>query len=218
MSRPLVTLTAPPAGLDLAGYPALPGDEAPTTLFRIVHLRSRTTGALNPPWRFNSVPPGASRFDLRAPEGTCYWSDRRYGSWVEVWRGAGVVDRADVTRRALFSATPPALRLADTTSLAAHSFGGTGELATVVPYDVPQAWAQALRAHGFAGLVSRCRHDPSLTALNLAVFGPSGVSARRVGWTTHRSALLGDPQLAAELAELRVQVAAVPHTVPITAP
>ena len=216
MSRPSVTLTAPPASL--RGYPALASRATPKTLFRIFHLRDRTTGALNSPWRFSSVPPGASRFDLTAPEGTCYWSDRRYGSWVEVWRGTGVVDRADVTRRAMFSATPPKLRLADTLALAAHSFGGTGELSTLIPYDLPQAWAQALRGHGFSGLVGRCRHDPSLAARNLAIFGPAGVVARRTGWTTRRSDLLGDPQLAAELAALKVQVAAVPHSVPITVP
>jgi hypothetical protein len=214
MTRPRVTLTAPPA--DLNGYPALRARETPRTLFRIVHLRNQATGALNSPWKFSSVPPGESRFDLHAPEGTCYWSDRRYGSWVEVWRGTGVVDRADVTRRAMFSATPPTLRLANTLALAAHTFGGTGELSTLIPYDLPQAWAQALRSSGFAGLVGLCRHDPSLTARNVAVFGPGGVVTRRTGWTTRRSDLLSDPQLAAELAALNVQVAAVPHTVPIT--
>jgi len=214
MTRPRVTLTAPPD--DLNGYPALLARETPTTLFRIFHLRNRTTGALNSPWRFSSVPPGESRFDINVPEGTCYWSDRRYGSWVEVWRGTGVVARSDVTRRAMFSATPPELRLADTLALLAHRFGGTGELSALVPYDLPQAWAQSLRSHGFAGLVGLCRHDPSLTARNVAIFGPSGVLARRAGWTTRRSDLLSDLQLAAELAELNVQVASVPHTVPIT--
>ncbi len=216
MTLPHVTLTAPPG--DLSGYPALPARETPQTLFRIARLRDRVTGALNSPWRFSSVPPGASRFDLTAPEGTCYWSDRRYGSWVEVWRGTGVVDRSDVTRRALFTATPPKLLLADTLAVAAHSFGGTGELSTLIPYDLPQAWAQALRGNGFSGLVGLCRHDPSLTARNVAVFGPGGVVARRKGWITHRSDLLSDPQLVAELAALNVQVAAVPHTVAITVP
>lgn len=214
MTRPRVSLMAPPA--DLTSYPALTAEQTPATLFRICHLRHRSTGALSSPWRFSSVPPGESRFDLNTPEGTCYWSDRRYGSWVEVWRGTGVVDRADVTRRAMFSARPPSLRLADTLALAAHRLGGTGELSTLLPYTLPQAWAQALRSHGFAGLVGLCRHDPSLTARNVAVFGPAGVVARRTGWTTRRSDLLSDPQLAAELGDLNVQVAAVPHTVPIT--
>lgn len=216
MSDPKVTLGPPPA--DLTGYPSLAARELPKTLFRIFHLRHRTTGALNSPWRFTSVPPGRSRFDIDEPEGTCYWSDRRYGCWVEVFRGTQVVDRLDVTRRALFSATPPKLRLANTLALAAHSFGGTGELSTVIPYDIPQAWARALRAHGFAGLVARCRHDPGLTARTFAVFGPSGVSARRAGWVTRRGAVLDDPKLVEELAQLKVLVAAVPHRVPITTP
>lgn len=216
MTAPSPTIGAPPS--DLSAFPVLQPARSPRELFRIFHLRHRTTGALNSPWRFSSRPPGAARFDLEEPNGTCYWSDRRYGCWVEVWRGAGVVDRADVTRRALFTTTPPKLRLADTTARAAHGVGVTGELSTLVPYDVPQAWAQALHRDGFQGLVGLCRHDPSLTARNFAIFGPSGTVVRRRGWTISRSPLLGDAVLAAELTELGVQVAAVPHTVPITAP
>jgi hypothetical protein len=215
MSRLSVSLTAPPRRL--RGYPLLAARDTPATLFRLFHLRDGASGALNSPWRFSSVPPGDSRFDVPVPEGTCYWSDRRYGSWVEVFRGTGVVDRADVTRRALFVATPPRMRWANTLALAAHRFGGTGELSTIVPYDLPQRWA-ALRSHGFAGLVAVCRHDPSLRARNFSVFGPAGVLARRTGWTTRRTTPLADLALAGELAQLGVRVAAVPYTVPITAP
>lgn len=216
MSGPSATLTEPPD--DLSGFPALSARDTPATLFRIFHNRHRTTGVPNSPWRFSSVPPGDRRFDIEAPEGTCYWSDQRYGCWVEVWRGTGVVDRADVTRRALFTASPPGLSLADTLAEAAHRLGVTGELSTIIPYDLPQAWAQALSSAGFAGLVGICRHDPSLAARNVAIFGPHGVARRRKGWKVRRSAVLGDLQLAAELAQLGVQVAAVPHTVPITPP
>jgi hypothetical protein len=216
MSGPSVTVTDPPD--DLSAFPALSAGDTPATLFRIFHNRNRTTGALNSPWRFSSVPPGDCRFDIEAPEGTCSWSDRRYGCWVEVWRGTGVVDRADVTRRALFTGSPPALRLANPLARAARRLGVTGELSMIIPYDVPQAWAQALRSAGFAGLVGICRHDPSLTARNVAIFGPTGVTARRTGWTVRRSAVLDDRQLAAERAELGVHVAAVPYVVPITPP
>lgn len=164
------------------------------------------------------MPPGRSRFDIDQPRGTCYWSDRRYGCWVEVWRGTRVVDRADVTRRDLFTAPPPALRLANTLARAARRFGVTGELSTLIPYDVPQAWARAVHAAGFAGLVGLCRHDLSLAARSVAVFGPARIVARRTGWTTRRSAILADAQLAAQLAELGVQVAAVPYAVPVVAP
>lgn len=213
MSTPSVSLPDPP--LDLSEFPALEATEAPAQLYRIFHLRNRA-GRPNPPWRFSSRPPGASRFDIDHPEGTCYWSDRRYGSWVEVFRGTGVVDRADVTRRALFTASPPTLRLANALALAAHAFDMTAELSTLVPYDRPQAWARAFRKAGFDGLVGVCRHDPSLQARNFAIFGPAGVVARRRGWVTTRSTPLADGVLADELRELKIQVAAVPFTVPIT--
>lgn len=216
MSRATVTIGAPPE--DLTDFPVVPADDMPDELFRIFHHRHHTTGAVNPPWHFSSVPPGASRFDVDRPNGTCSWSDRRYGCWVEVWRGTRVVDRADVTRRDLFTGTAPVLRLANTLTRATRRFGMTGELSTLVPYDVPQAWARAFRATGFDGVVGLCRHDPSLTARSFAVFGPAGMVARRTGWTTRRSAILGDAQLAAELAELGVQVADVPYTVPVSTP
>lgn len=216
MSGPTVTIGPPPA--DLTDFPVTQADDMPDELFRIFHHRHRSTGNVNPPWRFSSVPPGASRFDLDRPRGTCYWSDRRYGCWVEVWRGTRIVDRADVTRRDLFTAQAPALRLANTLARAARRYGVTGELSTLIPYGVPQAWARALHAAGFGGLVGLCRHDPSLTARSFAVFGPAGMVARRTGWTTRRSAILADAELAAELAELGVQVSAVPYAVAISAP
>lgn len=213
MRTPSISLPDPPD--DLNGFPRLQAADTPAHLFRIFHLRN-LAGRLNPPWRFSTRPPGDSRFDLDQPEGTCYWSDRRYGSWVEVFRGTGVVDRADVTRRALFTASPPPLDLADTLAHAAHAFGVTAELSTLVPYDRPQAWARAIRRAAFDGLVGICRHDPSLQARNFAIFGPAGVVVRRRGWVTSRSSPLADAVLGDELRELEVQVAAVPFTVPIT--
>ena len=133
-----------------------------------------------------------------------------------MFRGTGVGDRADVTRRALLTTTPPALELADTLAPAGHAFGMTGELSLIVPYDRPQSWARAFRSAGFDGLVGACRHDPSLQARNFAIFGPGGVVARRRGWVTTRSTPLADAVLADELRDLGVQVAAVPFTVPIT--
>jgi len=213
VSSPSVSLTGPPA--DLNRFPTVTAAQTPARLFRLVHVRDRA-GTLNPPWHFSSRPPGDSRFDIDQPEGTCYWSDRRYGSWVEVFRGTGVVDRADVTRRALFTTTPPALELADTLAPAGHAFGMTGELSTIVPYDRPQSWARAFRSAGFDGLVGVCRHDPSLRARNVAIFGPAGVVTRRRGWVTTRSSPLADAVLAGELRDLQVQVAAAPFTVPVT--
>ena len=209
MSGPEVDLPQPP--VDLSGFPWW--QQLPSQLFRIAFHRDRA-GELNSPWRFSSVPPGASRFDLPLPQGTCYWSDRRYGAFVEVFRRSPLVDRTDVTRRRLFTAVPPSsLRLADTTARAAYAHGLTGELSTVAPYTLPQAWARALSAARFAGMVGFCRHDPSLSARNVALFGPSGTVARRTGWRTQRRPLEADPVLAVELAALGVRIAPVPYRV-----
>lgn len=215
-SAPSVALGAPPASL--RGFPTLSPADTPSVLYRIFHHRHHRTGALNAPWHFTSVPPGGSRFDVPEPGGTCYWSDRRYGCWVEVFRGVGAVERSEVTRRRLFAATPPNLSLANTLDLGARAFGVTGELSTVVPYDLPQQWASALRTAGRDGLVARCRHDPSLTARNFAIFGPSGPASRRAGWRTRRTTLQADRQLAGELRQLGVKILAVPHVVPVTPP
>lgn len=209
-----VTLTEPPE--DLAGFPALRA--TPSRVYRIFFHRHHRTGAVNSPWNFTANPPGLNRFDLPLPAGTCYWSDRKYGSWVEVFRGTRVVDRADVTRRRLFTSAPPRLRLANTLAKAAYRFGVTGEMSTIVGYALPHAWAAALRTAGFAGLVARCRHDPSLTARSIAVFGPAGAHGRRRGWRVARTRLEVDAELATELGRLGVRISRRPHSVPITPP
>ena len=64
---------------DLSAFPrTLP----PPVLYRLAFHRD-PTGAVTGPWRFGSVPPGANRFDLPVPHGTCSWSDRRYGALVQ---------------------------------------------------------------------------------------------------------------------------------------
>lgn len=208
-------LQPPPA--TLTGFPIRPRSRSPRTLYRIFWHRSRA-GRLNSAWNFTSVPPGGNRFDLPSPAGTCYWSDRAVGAVVEVFRGIKILAPVDLQRRRLFSAVPPPLRLADTTAPAAYSFGVTVEMSAIMPYDLPQQWAQALAAHGTEGLIGLCRHDPSGRARNIAVFGPTGTPARRAGWTVERTRMDRDPQLMADLRRLRVRTVPVPFAVPTVAP
>lgn len=205
----------PPA--DLTGFPRRPRSRAPRTLHRIYWHRNRQ-GELNSAWNFTSDPPGKSRFDLLAPAGTCYWSDRAYGAFVEVFRGITVLAPTDVQRRRLFTASAPALRLADLTAPAAYSFGVTAELSSSPSYEIPQQWARALAAHGLDGLISLCRHDPSARARNIAVFGPAGTPVRRTGWTVQRLRLDRDQQLMAELRRLGVRTVPIPLSVPTVRP
>lgn len=209
-------LQPPPASLHR--FPRLPDRRRPHQLFRIFHARNRLTGRVNSPWNYRSVPPGGGRFDLPAPHGTCYWSDRRYGAWVEVFRGVRVFDLADARTRRLFVGTPASLDVADLCAPAAYRFGVTAELCTTPDYDIPQQWAAALYRAGVEGVHALVRHDPSASARTFAVFGPAGAAARRVGWHTVRTRIEQDTVLLRELAALGVRGAAVPHTVPITRP
>lgn len=213
-------LQPPPA--TLTGFPRLPARSQPRELYRIFHARHRTTGLLTPPWYDSSTvagqPAQGGRFDLDPPMGTCYWSDRRYGAWVEVFRGVRMLDPADARKRRLFVATPPKQRIADLTALAAYRFGVTAEVSTTPDYALPREWAAALAAHGFAAVRGTCRHDPTSRAHNIAVFGRAGASARRAGWRTRRTRVETDARLLRELARLHVSIAPIPHTVATVRP
>ena len=205
-------LQPPPA--DVAGFPARRSTPALRTLYRIFSMRGRD-GSARSVWHFTS---GANRFDVDPPHGTCYWSDRRYGAWVEVFRGAKLVDVADASRRRICTGSAPALRLANLLSRRAYLYGVTAAVSTQPDYVIPQQWAKVLLANGFSGVVGTCSHDPSSTALNVAVFGRAGTPRTQAGWRTTVARLETDPLLLAELASLGVHVATVPFSVPITPP
>ena len=187
-------------------------------LYRIYWHRDRVTGAVNSPWRFSAVPPGLGRFDLPSPDGTCYWSSRRYGAWVEVWRGATTIDVADLRARRLWAAQAPPLRLANLLSRTSYPYGVTAAISTQPDYALPQQWAGALRRAGFAGLVGSCSHDPASVALNVAVFGREGTPRRQRGWATTSGRIEHDAVLLTELASLGIRVAPVPFDVPTSPP
>jgi len=109
----VVTGGPPP---DLQEFPELPEPAAAGPFHRIWRARDAATGAVRPPWWFAGVPSAPlGRFDLPAPEGTCHLSTTLAGAWLEVFRGTGLVDRADADRRRLLSVRRGGggLRLAD---------------------------------------------------------------------------------------------------------
>lgn len=59
------------------------------------------------------------------------------------------------------------LMLADLTGASLKRLGGTGELSTILPYDLPQAWAQAVHAHPACahGILYQSRHMNDQKAL-----------------------------------------------------
>jgi hypothetical protein len=208
-----VPLEPPPPAVRLARFPALPKSRYPFEVFRIFRHRDPVTGAARSPWNFTTSPEGAGRFDVPAPRGTCYWSDQRYGAWLEVFRFAGLVDRADVDARRLAAAEPPRLTFADFQAARARSYGVTGEISATPDYVLPRAWADALDQAGFEGLVSVARHDSTHRARTFSVFGPSGPQIRRRGWRVRRSRLSVDARLLGELSQFGTGIVPRPFDV-----
>lgn len=105
------------------------------------------------PWWFASVPADleadSGRFDLPAPQGTCYLALDQLTCILELigpeWFTGGVVSDAFITIRRLYAYELPAgVTLANLTGAGLADFRVSSELASMADYAVPQAWAQAL--------------------------------------------------------------------------
>lgn len=201
----------------LAGFPRLSAADTPNPLYRIFTPVDSHTGAARRPWFFSSA---SGRFDLPAPHGTCYFSDRRYGAWLEVFRGCGYVDRADVERRRLLVATRTGrrLRLANLRAAQARPFGVTADLVAGDDHSRPRQWAVALQTVGFEGVVGTIRHDPTLAARIMALFGRGGPQARVIGWRTTTNHLVDDAGLLEEAAAFGTGVVGRPWDVTVVRP
>lgn len=144
------------------------------------------------PWFFSSrdTARDPGRFDLRSDDGgTCYWAVSAAAAVIEAVADPDapeppLLTLAGLANLSVWSAAhvPAARRrrLADTTVAALPAL--TGELATIVPYDIPWAWADAFHADGRTGICYRGRfsHDDSL-----ALFGPAGIPPDLPGTARH---------------------------------
>ena len=114
------------------------------------------------PWWFGNE--GGGRFDLPSPRGTCYTA-LDPGSAVRERVGPVLGGAVAVPESLLEDVVVSRLRLpdgrdvADVQSSTAAEFGVTRELETMVPYAVPQLWAQALDGAGHGGV----RYGPRFT-------------------------------------------------------
>lgn len=166
-SRERVALGSPPD--DLSGFP--------TWQLRRTTRLWRAHGPSRSPWWFSSDL--SCRFDLPAPDGTCYLATspdvavrERFGARLV---RAGFLAAAEVEGFVVSDLrVPQGVRVADVATPAAAALGVTGELSTVVPYALPQQWAAALHAVGLGGVRYAARFTPSPRPAALALFGPSG--------------------------------------------
>src|SRR6202000_1304640 len=90
------------------------------------------------PWWFSQVPGGRGRFDLPAPEGTCYWSSQPYGAFLEAFRGTRLGASPDVVLRGMWRASAPRLRLATLLARRAASFGIPAAISSQPDYTLPR--------------------------------------------------------------------------------
>jgi hypothetical protein len=166
-----------PAG-DLSGFPAFDYPEG-TSLYRAV-------SAGNGPWWFSSSM--NSRFDLAAPDGTCYLGVTMEAAIRE--RGGkrmltlGYVNSGFVTAMNVVQLKLPApVRAAAVASPDAVKFGCNRELSTISDYDLTQTWAAAFHRAGFGGIAYPSRFTSILEANAFALFGASGEQKHRVAKT-----------------------------------
>lgn len=155
------------------------------------------------PWWFTNT--GAGRFDLPAPQGTCYLATTPETALAETVEGAGgdrvfAVSTAFVAARRLHRlALPRRLRLASTTSGRALGFGVTREIAAVVPYELPQAWARAWHDHGLDGVWYWPSRDMRARPRSIGLFGVAGAGPS--SWARGRAEPIG-PELQRDLTRL----------------
>lgn len=126
---------------------------------------------------------GDGRFDLAAPDGTCYVAESEVVTLLETWGGLQVVPNYKAAER-----DSSRLRLkngvtvADLTSNLAVQYGVTSEIFTTADYGLTQLWASALNQAGFSGMRYWARHDLAHTGACLALFGPADPSTPPAGF------------------------------------
>ena len=173
----------------LYGFPTV--DVFPTDSLYRAHAFDKS------PWWFSSS--GEGRFDLTTgPYGTCYLANNirttvreRIG---EPLVKAGFI-HADDARKMCVSrlVLPTVISLADLNDEEGKSatFGVTGELTTVAPYDLCQTWAHQFEELRYGGIYYRPRFDPARNAVSLAIFGDRGARTSSSEWREDPAKIVG---------------------------
>lgn len=181
-------------------------------LFRIFTHKD-SAGKARMSWYFSSSGLTTSgRFDLSSPQGSCYFSDLKYGCWQEVFRNSRFISRSDLDRKRLLTATREVstLKIADLAHLAASHFEVTLDLFAGDDYSQPQSWAEDLAKLGFQGIRALLRHDPSGRAKNVVIFGDSGAYSNVQGWTSTISRLTDNSDLLDDIERMGIHVESIP--------
>ncbi|MGH9068477.1 MAG: hypothetical protein ACRD0J_13465 [Acidimicrobiales bacterium] len=184
----------PPAGLaGLAGQ---------TLAGRVLHRVFRA--GRRSPWWFASVgdaPRAAGRFDLPAPDGSCYLATDPVAATLEALQdyGRGVLPVAELRtrRRAVVTAPLGAPRAARLVSARARGLGVTQALWAGADRALTHHWARALRRAGWLALWTGTQHDPTGRARGVTLFDETGEHPPYGdhGWQWHALPLADDRQV-----------------------
>lgn len=132
----------------------------------------RVTKANSRPWYFSSA--GTGRFDLVAPNGTCYVALKATTALLEVFRQPQI-ERSDLDQRRIWKLEiPKPVRLANLLSSRAFSFGLTKAISAGNNYSDSQELAAGFSASGFDGIYYTARHPPNQNHVCVSVFGSAG--------------------------------------------
>jgi hypothetical protein len=147
--------------------PELPRTRLGTTTLWRIHPAEAS------PWFFDTGPDG--RFNLR-DAGTCYLAEEPLGAFVEKFgrllRPDGVIPEPLVDSQRLSTLRPPKGSVVDLTDPKVLGLVGlTAEIHATTDYGLTQAWANALRDGGYAGIRYKARHDPRGQLVSIALFG-----------------------------------------------
>lgn len=193
-------LSEPPATGELRRLPAerLAGRK----LYRLYNRRRAS------PWWFASAPRDAAeggRFDLPAPDGTCYFGTTSAAATLEGLQdllGTGLLHRSVLERLALAEIAAPATApvAAKLTTARATALGVTAGLWADADRALTQRWAAALH-RVWEALYAGIQHDPTGRARAVALFDAAGehppAGRSRWRWTTRPAA--DDPRVASTL-------------------
>lgn len=171
----------------------------------------RAHGAAYGPWYFSSAPGG--RWNLPAPEGTCYLADSP-GAALRERLGRRAVKQGATAAEVDASAVselhvPRPHRLADLCSGRAVEFGVTREIHVMTPYQLTQEWAVALRQTAVQGV----RYDARFSTGRDRAYALWGDAGGRT-WPDDSS-----PRTGRQVAAMAgISIIAVPGSVAITPP
>ncbi|MTV27820.1 RES family NAD+ phosphorylase [Nitriliruptoraceae bacterium ZYF776] len=208
----MMPLVDPPAAAgSLNDHPSLP--LAGTELVRVWRRRLPSGDVRALPWWFASTgadPFTAGRFDLSAPNGTCYLATTVAGAVLEAMQvhltslPADELSARGAVRTEAPGGMPPA---ADLTDPAGVQRGLTAAVWANVDRPLTQRWAAAFRRDGWWALHGGLQHDLSGSLRGVSLFDHAGEhEPTHAGpWTTDEVDLLG-PAALAELADAGVVV------------